>query len=1092
MFRSRFAALALSAALLAAAPLDAGLRFTRVSTPSGADVNAFAVTSTALYAGTRRGVFRGDASGFVEDGLSAETIVSLAAFEGTVFAATGQRLYRRTGSGSWQLETLPGTDFYPTVLTPTSDALYVGGFGVLRRQAGAWSVLPSPGGLVSSLLVSGSDLYAGLSFGGLLRLSGSAWVQAGTGLSPSDGVRCLASFSGALYAGTARGLYVSRGAAPFVAETALGSREIRALGVGRGVLRAATSNGVYRLSGSSWLPDLAGLSTFSAKALVEFQGVPVLGTEGGPVASSTNDRWAPLGPIAGQLVSDILVGVRGNPSSGDAAIATRGAGLALLGGTASSPVLPDGCGDVLALAPAPTGSARSLLAATACGPYLGDAVLSAAGSGLPQNTAVTGLSPASTGGVVGSTSGNGLYRFTGSGWSSDSSGLSTSALTGPVREIAGELFAVADGTLTRRSSNGTWTADAATGIPGGSTILSLGGTSTAFAGFVAGGVFRRSTGVFRSDGYGIATASVFGLDTAAGRLVAAGGTTGVLVRREGGFAPENGGLPEGADVRVVRGDAGRKGLWAGTFGQGAYFAPTSPQVKTVPVVLDVVGAGNARYRSELTLGSRAAGVVTVRLRFDAAPGFGAADPPQSGSADVTLSTGQEIRAADALDFLRQRGLAIPVAGPGSPVAGSLSLTAVGPGSSLDGVYALARTYTADSSGGTFGLFYDAVPDVDAPEDEATVYGLRSIASGPRAARSNLAVVFLPALRTSSSLTLEVEVFDGDGRPAPVKLEKTLAPGEWYQWNGVLGLAGLADGATGYARVRRVSGDAPFLAYGIVNDAATADGSFLPAFRSGGLAAARRVVVPVVLDVYGAAGSHFTTELTIVNDSPIATPVDLFYRPAPGFGTAPGVPFVTLMVPARGQRIVPDAVQMLRENGIQVPDPLAAGPQGGSLAAEFRFVRSLDTPRTLVLARTSTPNPDTGVGGSFGLFQSAFARGGGARRRAVVPGLTQNESVRANLAVVHLGGGSDLPLVLRVQLEDAATGAATGSPLEVTLQPGDWYQWSRVLETAGATTGQAVAVITRVSGDDAWGAYGVLNDARTSDGSTLPMIPDDPE
>jgi hypothetical protein len=224
----------------------------------------------------------------------------------------------------------------------------------------------------------------------------------------------------------------------------------------------------------------------------------------------------------------------------------------------------------------------------------------------------------------------------------------------------------------------------------------------------------------------------------------------------------------------------------------------------------------------------------------------------------------------------------------------------------------------------------------------------------------------------------------------VKLERTLAPGEWFQWNGVLGLAGLADGANGYARVRRVAGDAPFLAYGIVNDAATADGSFLPAFRSGGLAAARRVVVPVVLDVYGAAGSHFTTELTIVNDSPIATPVDLFYRPAPGFGTAPGVPFVTLMVPARGQRIVPDAIQMLRENGIQVPDPLAEGPQGGALAAEFRFVRSLDTPRTLVLARTSTPNPDAAVGGSFGLFQSAFAKGGGARRRAVVPGLTQNE------------------------------------------------------------------------------------------------------
>jgi hypothetical protein len=194
---------------------------------------------------------------------------------------------------------------------------------------------------------------------------------------------------------------------------------------------------------------------------------------------------------------------------------------------------------------------------------------------------------------------------------------------------------------------------------------------------------------------------------------------------------------------VVRGDPGRKGLWAGTFGQGAYFAPTSAQVKTVPVVLDVVGAGNARYRSELTLGSRAAAVVTVRLRFDAAPGFGAVDPPQSGSADVTLAPGQEIRAADALDFLRQRGLAIPVAGPGSPAGASLS--AVAP--------ALARGSTLARVHGRFlgrhvRLFYDAVPDVDAPEDEAR--STDSAASpGAKGRASNLAVVFLPSVRTSA-------------------------------------------------------------------------------------------------------------------------------------------------------------------------------------------------------------------------------------------------------------------------------------------------------------------------------------------------------
>ena len=39
---------------------------------------------------------------------------------------------------------------------------------------------------------------------------------------------------------------------------------------------------------------------------------------------------------------------------------------------------------------------------------------------------------------------------------------------------------------------------------------------------------------------------------------------------------------------------------------------------------------------------------------------------------------------------------------------------------------------------------------------------------------------------------------------------------------------------------------------------------------------------------------------------------------------------------------------------------------------------------------------------------------------------------------------------------------------------------------GTTT--AYAVVTRTAGDDTWLAYGVLNDATTSDGSILRMLP----
>ncbi len=66
----------------------------------------------------------------------------------------------------------------------------------------------------------------------------------------------------------------------------------------------------------------------------------------------------------------------------------------------------------------------------------------------------------------------------------------------------------------------------------------------------------------------------------------------------------------------------------------------------------------------------------------------------------------------------------------------------------------------------------------------------------------------------------------------------------------------------------------------------------------------------------------------------------------------------------------------------------------------------------------------------------------------------------------------------------------GAPLTVTLQPGEWHQWSKVLEVTGAlqTTSSAYAVITRTSGDDTFFAYGVLNDNVTSDGSFIAGIP----
>ncbi|MBK9968105.1 MAG: hypothetical protein IPP07_25810 [Holophagales bacterium] len=758
--------------------------------------------------------------------------------------------------------------------------------------------------------------------------------------------------------------------------------------------------------------------------------------------------------------------------------------------------LPDGCGQASAVArtSSPT---REALVATNCGPFLvTESTVTAATGGLATQAAPTTLATfGST--TYGGTVGSGLLRLDGLSWSRELAfGDRGTGTVNAVRSFGGGLWAaMAEGLYTR--GTGSWS-EVSAGLPSAGLVASLGGDeTTAFAGLATGGVYRRPAGgEFVKDSAGLNTSAVLSLDVAGKRLWAAAGARGLAVKRDGGWAPETTGLPPGASVTLVRGTVQKDPLGqastmllVGTAGHGAWRGDLLARARTLPVVLDVVGAGGARFLSELVIGSRAASDLSVFVDYTPAGGFAGpgGSPLQVKSAPLTIPAGREIRAADALNYLRSLGMSIPIATPESPIAGSVTLRSLAAGR-IDDTYLIARTYTRSASGGTFGLFYGGPSEIEAAEEEATVYGLRSVSGD---SRSNLAAVHVPG-RGDDPIELSVQVYSAAGVATGAPLVRTLLPGEWTQWNGILGLAGLPDGSYGYARIRRTSGVGAFAAYGVVNDAKTSDGSYLPAFRPGGLAAGRTLIVPVVLDVYGEAGSHYTTEVTLVNDGTIATPADLVYRPAPGFGEITGVPVVTVDLAAHQQVTIPDVLSYLRSHGMQIP-PGTTAAQAGTLTVTFRYLTGLDAPSTVVLARTTTPNTDAATGGAFGLFYPAVAKGGGARTSALVPGLSQDDSVRSNLAVVNTGGGSELSITLEARLYDADTGAAAGSPLTVRLLPGDWVQWSRVHALAGAPASvkRFTAVVRRIAGDDTFLAYGVLNDAVTSDGSFQTMISSDP-
>jgi len=1074
-------------AAFAAPESRAGVRFQPVAAPSGGDTRALAADGGTLWAGTSRGVWKLSAGAFAFDGLSDRTIASVTVADGSVWAATGEGLWKRAADGTWSRETLPGSPSVVNAVFFDGTSLWAGGDAVLKRSGGVWAALPSPGGIVVSFAAFSGDVVAGRATNGAVRYSGGTATPLVAGMGPGEGAQALVVFGGTLWAGTSLGVYSWTGAA-WSLDLDFGVHDVRALAVAGGTLHAATFDaGLFRKSGSAWSALNGGLSIASAKSLALLGSDLHAGTSGGPVYRLLGSSWTEAGSgLYAAVVSDALTVTTQPGPETRAVVAAAGAGLVDLGDAVPSNLLPPGCGGVLAVADLAPSTGLGLLVATNCGPLAG-ASFSPATAGLPAGVVPTSLAPTSAGDVAAGTASAGIYRFSGGSWTADNAGLSPNASVFTIRQVGAELLAGAGLGIVRRGSDGSWD-DSSQGLPFGAAVVSFGGpgapTGPAFAGLLGGGVYRRDGLLWRKDSVGITSSSIFSLDLA-GPLWAAAGTAGVARKQAGAWQPETAGLPKGADARVVRAGPGSS-LLLGTAGHGLFTAATVPFAEALPVVLDVTGGTGVRFRTELTLGNHGPDAV-VSVTFHPAPGFG--PPSAAGTVPVSIPSGTEIRAADALTFLRSLGLAIPPATPASPIAGSLTFSAGAAGApdpATSGLYAYARSFAPGVSGGSYGVFLEGTSDLDAAEEEAHVYGLRSVSG---VSRSNLAATHV-AGRSLDPIALEVQVYAASGAPAGTVLTRTLAPGEWFQWNGVLAQAGLPDGAYGYARVRRVAGTGPFVAYGVVNDAATSDGAVLPMFRPGGRSAARRLIVPVVVDALGEAGSRFTTELTLANDGLIGTPVDLVYRPAPGFGSATGAAVVTVSLLAYQQTTIPNVIQYLRDHGVSIPDPPTGGAQAGTLTVTFRSLQSLDSPRTVALARTSTPNPDTATGGTFGVSYPAIPFGGGARTTAVVPGLTQDATVRSNLAVLHAGGGSGGPIGLSVVLRDAATGAPAGAPLAITLNPGDWFQWTRVLEKAGAAPGttKAYAVVTRTSGDDTFFAYGVLNDAVTSDGSFLAMIP----
>jgi len=474
-------------------------------------------------------------------------------------------------------------------------------------------------------------------------------------------------------------------------------------------------------------------------------------------------------------------------------------------------------------------------------------------------------------------------------------------------------------------------------------------------------------------------------------------------------------------------------------------------VLTVPVVVDARGANGATFVSELTLGNRGTTDASVQVTFTASSAFGSTG---SGTFTTAVPAGRQLVFTDALQWLRQNGLFIPL----GDEAGSLRLEFSGL-SSGDAGFASVRTL-AVLPGGRAGLAYAALGPNDLLDAPSALYGLREDSSF----RSNVGLVNAGDPATGNPVTLRLTAHSGaagDGRSVTLP-DVTLDPGQWTQLDRVLALVGYANG---WVTAQRVAGTDPFYAYGVVNDNVTGDGAFVAPAAAG--VKTDRVVLPVAVHT-----GAFTTELCLTNAG--TTPLSVSF---PGGRVANG----DMVLQPGEQAFLPDVLAFL---GLPPPaSALRISSSGGAVA----FHASARTFSTAV------------GGGTFGVAYSALAPGEGALSEAWIFGLMQDGLSRSNVAV----GVADPPLVgpcggpcggalsLSMDFFDGDTGLFKGSRA-VVLDASfpDWKQLNLPLSDLGIRNGY-VRIRAGAGNVYPFFAYGVVNDgavpgAGTGDGSYVPM------
>ena len=371
--------------------------------------------------------------------------------------------------------------------------------------------------------------------------------------------------------------------------------------------------------------------------------------------------------------------------------------------------------------------------------------------------------------------------------------------------------------------------------------------------------------------------------------------------------------------------------------------------------------------------------------------------------------------------------------------------------------------------GRAGLAYPGVAHEEGFSEPVYLCGLRQNQQD----RSNVAFQNM-GTSEQGAITLKTTVYSGEAGDGTAREldDVTLEPGGFHQYSGLLGSV-----ENGYVKVERVEGEAPFYAYGVINDQANSDGSFVFPVTAGSLEGKRAQTLPVIVET-----RDFTSELTVTNFSEDPRTLEFEFVSEQIKGDDKKVGF-QMELEAGQQAIIPEVVEALRREEMA---KLGAS-RGFYLGPLFVTAKEGDLSGIVIGARTSASD---GRGGKYGVFYDAVPEGEAYTTEAWVMGLQQNGENRSNLALVNTGEVDDSESVFHLEIFNGETGMLEETVVTRPIPARGWHQVDGILLRSNPDTRQGYIRIERVSGANPFLAYGVINDGgapgeRSGDGAYLP-------